>query len=580
MALNTLFALLAVASSGGATIAVEDVAPHDKELSSAKYEGRLTLSRGGTLAGDYIAAQLKAMGVKPGGDDGTYFHHFPVTFGFKPGADNSLQLTTTDGRTAEAKIDRDFRPLVNSASGTTVKGPLVFMGYGLNDEAYDDYRGADLTGKVAVVLRGSPAGYRAVSNAEKAAIARAAGASGLLVVGKARPNDPELPQYTRGQGIGQLEGFVAAAVTSAWLKQATGFDADAARTAAHPEPRDLNATVSLRTQLEPNTGMGRNVIGYLPGNDPVLKNELIIVGAHYDHLGYGEVGSTSGSSLIHYGADDNASGTAGVLGIAKYFATKGGNRRTIVFQLYQGEELGLLGSQAWAKAFPEKLQRTSAMINLDMIGRLRDGRLEIYGTSTSPAWQEILKKVPMPGIKPQYAPQTRADSDHYSFAARNVPVLFFFTGMHPQYHNEGDVFELINTQGLAQVASIAANVVQEIDARPTKLPFDPQSIVGNRAGDRQGSPRDSARRVRIGFIPDMTGQTEGVVLMGASPGSPAERAGFKAGDVILEFAGKKLSSLEDLQEAMMAVKPGDKVKVRFRRDGKEQEVEIQTEQRG
>lgn len=579
MALNALVALIAVAGSSGATIAVEDVAPHVRELSSAKYEGRLTLTKGGALAGEYLAEQMRLIGLKPGGDDGTFFHSFPVTFGFKAGEDNSLRVVAADGRTAVARLDQDFRPLVNSASGTTVQGELVFMGYGLNDDGYDDYRGADLRGKVAVVLRGSPAGYRPVSNAEKAAIARAAGANGLLVVGKARPSDPELPAYTRGQGIGQLEGFVAAAVTSTWLKEATGFDADQARLESHPEPRALNASVSLRTELVQNTGMGRNVVGFLPGNDPALKNELVIVGAHYDHIGRGEVGSTSGSNEIHYGADDNASGTAGVLGIAKYFATKGGNRRTIVFQLYQGEELGLLGSQAWAKQFPDKLQRTSAMINLDMIGRLRDGNLEVYGTSTSEGWADVLRKVSVPGLRLKLNPQTRADSDHFSFASRNVPVLFLFTGIHPQYHNEGDVYELINTQGLAQVASFAAQVVEALDAKPAKLAFNPQSAVGNRAGDRQGSARDSARRVRIGFIPDMTGQTDGVVLMGASPGSPAERAGFKAGDVILEFGGRKIASLEDLQQAMTALKPGDKVKVRFRREGKEQEAEIQTEQR-
>ncbi|MCX7800049.1 MAG: M28 family peptidase [Fimbriimonadales bacterium] len=579
MALNALVALFAVAASGGATIAVEDVAPHVRELSSAKYEGRLTLAKGGTLAAEYLAEQMRAIGLRPGGDDGTFFHSFPVTFGFKAGEDNSLRIVAPDGRAVEAKLDQDFRPLVNSASGATVQGELVFLGYGLNDEAYDDYRGADLRGKVAVVLRGSPAGYRPVSNAEKAAIARAAGANGLLVVGKARPSDPELPAYTRGQGIGQLEGFVAAAVTSAWLKEATGFDADQARTAAHPEPRPLNASVTLRTQLVQNTGIGRNVVGFLPGTDPNLKNELVIVGAHYDHIGRGEVGSTSGSSEIHYGADDNASGTAGVLGLAKYFARKGDNRRTIVFQLYQGEELGLLGSQAWARQFPDKLQRTTAMINLDMIGLLRDGHLNVYGTSTSEGWAEVLRKVAVPGIKPKLNPQTRADSDHFSFASRNVPVLFLFTGIHPQYHNEGDVYDLINTQGLAQVASFAAQLVEALDARPTKLAFNPQSAVGNRAGDRQGAPRDSARRVRIGFIPDMTGQANGVVLMGASPGSPAERAGFKAGDVILEFGGRKIASLEDLQEAMTALKPGDKVKVRYRRGDKELEAEIQTEQR-
>ena len=242
----------------------------------------------------------------------------------------------------------------------------------------------------------------------------------------------------------------------------------------------------------------------------------------------------------------------------------------MIFELYQGEELGLLGSEAWAKGHPEILKHTTAMLNMDMIGRLRENHIEVYGTGTAKEWPDILGSVSAKNLKIVPAPMSRGDSDQASFARRNVPVLFFFTGMHPQYHSEKDTIDTVNIPGMVTVAAFVARVAEAVDGLPTQLAFAGMGAGGN-TGD---SAHAQGRRIRVGFVPDMSDAGKGVLLSGVSAGSPAEKAGLKAGDRVLEFNGHKLDGLEALAEAMTGPKPGDKVKVVFERDGKRQEVEV------
>jgi aminopeptidase YwaD len=423
-------------------------------------------------------------------------------------------------------------------------------------------------------LRGYPEGQLPTSTGGKAEIAQEKGAIGIIVVGPNGPGRAELPNYSRGQGMSPSIEIAGAGIRRTLFKRLTGMDYEETRAMTAPASVPLSLRARLKAELEPNKGMGRDVVGMLPGHDPKLKSEYIIVGAHYDHIGYGETGSMTGTDAIHPGADDNASGSAGVVALAQYFAKQKSNKRTIIFQLYQGEELGLLGSEAWAKNHPDALKKTSAMLNLDMIGRLRNGALEIYGSSTGKEWDSVINSVPRGDLQLQITPPSRPDSDHAAFAKREVPILFFFTGMHAEYHSEKDKFETLNTAGLSEVAGFVGGVLQAVDELPTKLTFQAPAVASRGGGDRANT---QGRRIRVGFIPDMTDSGNGVLISGASPGSPAEKAGFKSGDRILEFNGHKLDGLEALAEAMVGPKPGDKIKVVFLRDGVEKTVEMVVE---
>lgn len=553
-------------------IGVADVDATERFLASPALEGRMTLARGGTKAGDYLAKQFGRIGLDKG-PERSFFYEFPVTFGFRPTKNNSLEFTTDAGRKIRLEIGRQYRPLVNSTE-TPLEAPVVFVGFGLDRDDWNDYAGVDVKGKIALMFRGVPEGRSPTTTGSKAQTAAAKGAVGIVVVGPNVAGRAELPNYTRAQGMAPDTGIAGAGVRSELFRDLTGMDYATARAMKRPASKALPLKARLQAKLEPNSGIARDVVGYLPGHDPALKDQYIVVGAHYDHLGYGEVASMSGTDAIHPGADDNASGSSGVVAIARYFARKKSNRRTMIFQLYEGEELGLLGSEAWAKGHADILKHTSAMLNMDMIGRLRQNRLEIYGTGTAKEWTDILATVDARDLKPQPSPNSRGDSDQASFARRNVPVLFFFTGMHPEYHSEKDTLDTVNIPGIAAVAGFVARVAEAVDALPAQLAF-----VGSGQGTQtqNDAAHSQGRRIRVGFVPDMSDAGKGVLLEGVSPGSPAEKAGFRAGDRIVEFNGHKLDGLEALAEAMIGPNPGDKVKVVFERNGKRLEVVVTVE---
>lgn len=328
-------------------------------------------------------------------------------------------------------------------------------------------------------------------------------------------------------------------------------------------------------------GFAKDVIGLSPGTTP--GTEPIYIGAHYDHLGYGQTGSRSGNFVIHPGADDNASGTAGVIALAKYFMQHP-HRRPIYFMCFSGEEEGLLGSEAWVKANPTKVRGMDAMINMDMIGRLREGKLYAFGLSSSEAWNELLNRAVVDGINLVRAQNVRGDSDQASFANARVPVLVFYTGLHQEYHTEKDTPDTINYPGEGKSLELVAKTIEAVDAAP-RLQYNPQVILGLAQSDRDidgnpgSAPGGQARKIRVGFIPDMADEGKGVLISGTTTGSPAEKAGFRAGDRILEFNGHAVEDLTGLNEAMKTAQPGDVVKIVFERGGKRLEATLTVEER-
>lgn len=326
----------------------------------------------------------------------------------------------------------------------------------------------------------------------------------------------------------------------------------------------------LASALNPHSpaGTGRNVIGLLRGASALPNEPVIVIGAHYDHLGMGEFGSLSpAEKAVHNGADDNASGVAAMLRAAELLAAERPGR-SIVFIAFTGEESGLLGSAYFVNRGTLPIGRLRAMINLDMVGRLGDGPLIVSGVGTATEWRGILDEVAAAeDVAMAYQTDGFGPSDHTSFYARDVPVLHFFTNTHSDYHKPSDDWERIDARGLNKVAAVVARVTRTL-ARPDQL------LTLQRGAGAPPAPRSGGSRAYLGSVPDFTPVERGVLLGGVGPGSPAEQAGIRAGDIIVGLGEHDVADLQGLTDALTAHKPGDEVRVRLLRDGGERSVTV------
>lgn len=324
---------------------------------------------------------------------------------------------------------------------------------------------------------------------------------------------------------------------------------------------------------------GKNVIGVLPGRDPTLREEIVLVGAHYDHLGLGGFGSLDPDSngSVHNGADDNASGAAALIHIARKLA-EAPPSRTVVFIAFSGEEEGLLGSAYYVANPVFPIASTEAMVNMDMVGRLRNDRLIIYGTATAVEFPALLDSL---NTAARFDLKTRGDgygpSDQSSFYAAGRPVLHVFTDLHEDYHRTTDDWDRINADGLAKVANFTARIVRALANRPAPLTFVNQPAPAPSTGT---SSSGSGYGAYLGTVPDMTENPGGVRLTGVRAGSPAEKAGLRGSDVIIAIGGMATPDLQAMADALRSHKPGDVVDVQFMRDGEEQKVAVTLGSRG
>jgi len=321
--------------------------------------------------------------------------------------------------------------------------------------------------------------------------------------------------------------------------------------------------VPLRSAVNPHApeGTGRNVIGLLRGSDPQHRDEYIVIGAHYDHLGLGEFGSLAPGGGIHNGADDNASGTAVLLETARRLA---GERpaRSILFVAFTGEESGLLGSMHFVEAPPVPLTDMKAMLNLDMVGRLRSGGLIVYGIGTAREWEAIVARATQAaGVKGGLESDGYGASDHTSFYLKDIPVLHFFTNVHDEYHRPADDWELIDVAGLETVATIVTSVARQIGTPPMAL-----TLVRG-AGRPPATTGQRGYGASLGTVPDMRPVDRGVRLQGIRAGSAAEAAGLRAGDIIIRFDDDEIADLMGMTEALRKRKPGQSVRITVLRDG-------------
>ena len=324
-------------------------------------------------------------------------------------------------------------------------------------------------------------------------------------------------------------------------------------------------SLDLASALNPHApgGTGRNVVAVLEGADPELKREWVVVGAHYDHLGEGAPGSLApGERAIHNGADDNASGVAAMLWTAERLAAGPRPARSIAFAAFTGEESGLLGSAHYTRQPASGADPIVAMINLDMVGRLNGGTLLVFGVGTAAEWNAVLEPA---AARAGVALATKAEgygpSDHTSFYLKDVPVLHFFTNTHGDYHKPSDDWDKIDAKGLTAVAAVVADVAAGVAGRRPKLTLQrgagqpPTAASGTSAG----------YGAWLGSVPDFTPVERGVKLSGVTPGSPAEAAGIRAGDVLVGIGPREVADLQGMTDALRAHKPGESVEVRVLR---------------
>ncbi len=567
-----------------------------KSLSSPQMEGRGAGTKGIERAADLIEQRYRALGIQPAGAK-SYFQPFSVITGAKLKEGNRLEVS--DGKSKEGlKLNQDFVPFSFSASGE-VAGPVVFAGYGATapEFNYDDYARLDVKDKIVVLLRYEPAGFVAKSgNAGltqhsqlimKAINARNHGAKAVILV-NGKLGDGEVDQLTKfgsvngpenaGIEIVQVKNDAAGAWFSANGKSLAEIQnqINSSSTPASFEFSD-RMRISLGVNIEKTRATVNNVLAYLPGK----TDEYIIIGAHYDHLGYGNVDSLAPSQIgqIHPGADDNASGTAGVLELARLLAQRKGQlQRGILFADFAGEELGLLGSAEWVKEPTLPLDKAVAMINMDMIGRIKDEKVFIGGTGTAATFKDLLdaEKDKFP-FHFEYSASGYAASDHTSFVGKKIPVLFFFSGLHSDYHKPSDTWDKINAPDAAKLLDFIDDVTLKIDSASERAAFvtvkedEPPGHAAAGGGGGYGP--------YFGSIPDFGQEENGVKFSDVRPGSPAAKAGFKAGDILVQFGDKPIHNLYDFTDALRRSKVGDVVDVKVLRDGKPVSAPVKLEQR-
>lgn len=619
---------------------VDRLRRHIEYLASDKLEGRRTATPGANLAAEYIAREFSRLGLRrtngrdlPGmsrleAESPTrYYQQFPYVAEVQLGSNNSFTVKTLRGADSmQFKVRDDWLPLGFSSNADLSGAEAAFAGYGMSSQElkYDDYAISSVKDRIAIVFAGTPDGDnphgqfgQAGQVRFKVAAARAAGARALLIISnEEKITDDRLARlsYDNAGEAGLPVLVISRPMAAKLLTLVTLSEYQQAADARKVEPvgllqaNDSKLTVNKGEVLRAPMGFrafdisvdvvrrqvpAHNVIGILEGTDPKLKNEAIVVGAHYDHLGHGGAGSLAHrEGEIHHGADDNASGVAGMLELARTLSAER-PRRTIVFAAFGGEEEGLLGSNYYVNHPIVPIANTVAMINLDMIGRATAKRLIVGGVGTSPEWKALLEnanlgstpheigKIGGPNAsaaravigngqpaagddrKPEFELTLNEDgfgpSDHSSFYSKQIPVLFFWTGTHADYHKPSDTAEKINYEDEARILGLVEKIVRALDSSATR----PAYAVARSSS----TGRSSGFRVYLGTIPNYADSSDGLLLDGVRDDSPAANAGLRSGDKIVKLAGREVKNVYDYTAALGEMKADQEYEVELLRLG-------------
>ncbi len=637
-----LVTVLSVASLGqqrtsSTDLSAERLRTHVTYLASEALEGRRTGTAGAQGAAQYIAGEFSRLGLRPGLQStraarsrseaqARYLQHFPYVAGVELGRGNHLAFST-GGSATTLRIGEEWMPLGFSTNARIESSPVVLAGFGItaSELNYNDYSGLDSNGRVALVLPGTPDGdnphgqfARYDELRWKAIAARNAGATALVVVAKEKNFvDDRLARlrYNHAAGDSGLPVVIISrqfAVRLLGLNDVKGLS-ELENTVRQSRSQGLDSNTLKSTKLTLVTDVIRkevsatNVIGILEGSDSVLKNEAVVIGAHYDHLGRGGDGSLAPQSEeIHFGADDNASGVAGMLELARVFSSQRPRfRRTLVFIAFSGEEEGLLGSSYYVNNPVVPLANTVAMINMDMIGRMRNRSLVIGGVGTATEWRASITaanlmlgvtvtasgSAPVAGSSVHNVPLVVASdgrtvvssdaskqlrltlnedgygpSDHSSFYAKQIPVLFFWTGTHEDYHKPSDTADKINYEDQVTILDLALRILRSVDHNDKR----PTYTVAKSAA----TARATGFNVYLGTIPSYADASDGLLLDAVREDSPAAKAGLRAGDRIVKLGGREIHNVYDYTYALGELKAGQEYEVEIIRGGERLNLKI------
>lgn len=570
-------------------------------LASEDLKGRRTGSAEEVQYTQDLASQFKKWGLVPLNGN-SFFHEFEYTSGVKLGEKNSLELV--GGIAKKINLQKDFLPLSYSKTGVFAAAPIVFSGYGLKSPAtdkipaYDSYKGLDVKGKWVLVLADIPQDVapevrhhlNSVSRLQhKVTTAKNEGALGVLVV------TGPLSPFKENLEVLKYEGSLSE-TSLAVVKVKTDVGAELLKK-ANKDLKSLQAALDKGEVVEgveiPSTyvkaeldlkfekSKGRNVVAVLKAS--ASSKKAVLIGAHGDHLGFGEAGSSLAKKdelgKIHYGADDNASGVAGVMELAHAFsalkkASPGVLRQDLIFAVWSGEEVGILGSSGFVKDFKKMTGKdinvqVSAALNMDMIGRLRE-KLMIQGVGSAKNWNPLLEElavrsaVPVSLQEDPYLP-----TDAMALYLGEVPSISFFTGSHAEYHSPRDTFETLNYVGTERVVKLVYETTKMI--ADNEVPLLKYQKVGS--GQKQLEGRTF--RIYLGTIPDYSQEgVKGVRISGTSKESPAEVAGLKEKDIIVEFDGRKIENLYDYVYTLQSVKPNKETSIKVQRGTQEKSLVI------
>jgi len=588
----TIFAFIGMLTWADTRVRPDVYLENIKFLASEKLKGRGTGTKELDIAAAYIEKKFKSFGLKPVPGATSFGQNFTVTTRARLGPGNKLQYTV-GSETRTLKSSKDFVAFNFSENGKAA-GQVAFVGYGITapEYNYDDYAGIDVKGKIVLVLRQEPQEFDEKSKFEgksytahsqlqnKAVNAKMHGAKGVIFMNtlfNRQSADDKLELFGRAAGPGNA-GIpfvqIRAEETNKWFEAAgksiktvcETIDKDAApQSFVFPESLKLEVAVDIQ-RLSRTV---HNVAAYLPGE----SDEYVVIGAHYDHLGMGEQFSLGTPGQTHPGADDNASGTSGVIELARYFSKQPKQKRGMMFLAFAGEELGLLGSAHSVSNPYMPLNKAVAMINMDMIGRMRDGKIFLAGSGTGSSFKGMLAELtPKYNFKVDLSETAGyGSSDHTSFTTKQVPVLFFFSGLHGDYHKPSDTWDKIDAKAASQLLDLVADIAERLAdgaERPQYVRVEPPAM---RQG---GSGGGGGYGPYFGSIPDFAEPPTGVRFADVRAGSPAEKGGLKGGDIMIEFDGKKVGNLQDYTYLLRQKKPGDEVVVKYLRNGETMETKV------
>lgn len=565
-------------------VTVDELKKHVSYLASDELRGRKTGTAGDSLAAEYIRRELKELGLVPMFDQG--FQKYRVTDKIISGPANSLLL---NGELL--KLDVDFNPFAFSENAS-FDSEIVFAGYGfdINEDSlkWNDYSGIDVKGKVVLILRGDPEIEKNLSpfmkyskDRNKVLQAKDMGAAAVLLVsGKVfDPEDKFEPLAKGDQTVGLPAFRISRKIANTILEPKKLNIEDLEKKLNEkrsPDSFSVGLRISGHSDVIQTTIPTRNVVMVLPGTDKVLKNQYVVLGAHFDHLGMGGIGSGSRSGdtiAVHYGADDNASGVGMIIELAeKLAADPNSHKRSIVVAAFSGEEMGLLGSKKYVENPGIDLTAVNAMVNMDMVGRLNENSLlQIGGVGTAEPFRKMLTTQNDTTIlKLTLSQEGSGPSDHSSFYGKNVPVLFVSSGAHLDYHTPADSWKKINYEGMIKIADLMYPIIADLANMDSKLVF-------KEAGPKEVAGRGTRRKgVTLGIMPDFAGAVKnGLRADLITPGRPAAIGGMKKGDIITSINGKPVNNIEDYMFRLGQLKIGETIHVEVLRNGKMEVLIIQ-----